>query len=196
LRKLRPDSEEVYQQVKVIRQTRLNEGRNKEDEKLLDAKEQNGEELEPSQDRTAELEGLIAQKDQELASKNTHISELEQTVASLNSEITALKQAIAETSDKLNGLNESFSQAVASYKTLVIKSNPEVLEELVTGETIETIDESLASAKALISRVRQGIEAEISSARVPAGAPERTPPDLSALTPREKIQHAIGSFSS
>ena len=47
-------------------------------------------------------------------------------------------------------------------------------------------------AKALVSRVKQGVEAEVSLAKVPAGAPERTLPDLSALSPREKIQYAIG----
>ena len=46
--------------------------------------------------------------------------------------------------------------------------------------------------KALVTKVKQGLEIEISLARVPAGAPERTLPDLSALSPREKIQYAIG----
>ena len=151
---------------------------------------------EASRARVAELESLITQKDQELAARNSRISELEQTVASLESEITTLKQAVAESNDNLDKLNESLKQTVASYKGLVIQSNPDVPEELVTGDSIEAINDSLASAKELISKVRKGIEAEISLARVPAGAPERTAPDLSALSPREKIQYAIGGFSS
>ena len=66
------------------------------------------------------------------------------------------------------------------------------MEELISGDTIESINESLDKAKGLINRVRQGLETEISLGRVPAGAPERRPPDLSALSPREKIQYAIG----
>jgi len=147
---------------------------------------------EASRERIAELENLIAQKDQELASRDTRISELEQAVASLGGEIAALKQAVAESDDNLNKLNESLNQAVASYKALVIQSNPDVPEELVTGDSIEAITDSLASAKELVTKIRKGMEAEISLVRVPIGAPERTAPDLSALSPREKIQYAIG----
>ncbi len=151
---------------------------------------------ETSRARVAELEGLITRKDRELAARDNRISELEQAAASLESEIATLKQAVAESNDSLDKLNESLKQAIASYKGLVIQSNPDVPEELVTGDSIEAINDSLASAKELISKVRKGIEAEISLARVPAGAPERTAPDLSALSPREKIQYAVGGFSS
>ena len=161
------------------------------------------DELGQTRARVAELEGLIAQRDQELASRDTRISELErsesglrQIVADKENEVATLKQAVAESNDSLNKLGESFKQAVASYKVLVIQSNPDVPEELVTGDSIEAITDSLTSAKELVSKIRKGMEAEISLARVPAGAPERTPPDLSALSPREKIQYAVGGFSS
>lgn len=129
--------------------------------------EQNGQGEEPGQSEasgTAELDSLVAQKEEELAKANARIAELEQAVA----------------------------EAVASYRAMVVQANPEVLEELITGDTIEAINNSLNKAKALISRVRQRLESEISTAKVPAGAPQRTPPDLSALSPREKIQYAIG----
>ncbi len=160
---------------------------------------QNQDELgqsEASRANIAELEGIIAQKDQELASRDSRISELEQAAASLDSEIAALKQAAAESNDNMSKLNEDLKQATANYKTLVIQSNPDVPEELVTGDSIETINDSLASAKELVNKIRKGLEAEVSVVRIPTGAPERTPPDLSALSPREKIQYAVGGFSS
>ena len=129
------------------------------------------EELEQVRSRVIELEGLVAQKDEELAKANTRVSELEQVVAE-------------------SGRN--LAQAVSSYKALVVKSNPGVLEELITGDTIEDINTSLERAKTIVGMVRQGLEVEMASARVPAGAPERTPTDLSALSPREKIQYGIG----
>jgi hypothetical protein len=92
----------------------------------------------------------------------------------------------------LTTISNSLTEAVANYKTTVLQANPEVIEELISGDTIESINESLSKAKTLVSKVRQGVEAEISLAKVPAGAPERTSPDLSALSPREKIQYAIG----
>jgi len=128
------------------------------------------EELEQARARVDELETLVAQKDEELAEANARIAELEQTM-----------------SDTSNAL----SQAVTSYKALVVKSNPGVPEELITGDTIEAIDQSLEDAQTLISRVRQGLEAEMAVSKVPAGAPQRAPIDLSVLSPREKIQLAL-----
>ncbi len=145
-----------------------------------------------SEARVAELESLLAQKDEELSKANARFVELEQAVAGKENEIAALKQTGAELEEKLATTSNSLAEAVASYKTTVVQANPEVIEELITGDTIESINESLSKAKALVSKVRQGVETEISLARVPAGAPERTSLDLSALSPREKIQYAIG----
>jgi len=154
-----------------------------------------GEELEQSAASPAkvvELEGLIAQKEEELRLADARISELEQAMANKDSDIATLNQSLDESDGKLTKVNDSLAQAVASYKTLVIKSNPGVLAELVAGDSIESVNSSLENAKALVNRVKEGLEVEIVAARVPAGAPERTPPDLSALSPREKIQYAIG----
>ena len=138
-----------------------------------------GEEAEQRQAPTiTELEGLVAQKDEELTKANARITELE--------------QAVAESEEKLTTIQNSLTEAVAGYKAMVVQANPEVLEELVTGDTVNSINDSLNKAKTLVSRVRQGLETEISGAKIPAGAPQRTPPDLSALSPREKIQYAIG----
>ena len=138
-----------------------------------------GEEAEQRQAPTiTELEGLVAQKDEELTKANARITELEQAVAGSEGKLTTIQNSLAE--------------AVAGYKAMVVQANPEVLEELVTGDTVDSINDSLNKAKTLVSRVRQGLETEISGAKIPAGAPQRTPPDLSALSPREKIQYAIG----
>lgn len=139
-----------------------------------------------------ELEGLIAEKDEGLATRDQRISELEQAIASKDEQIAALTQSAAELEQKLTELEEGLAQAISSYRALAVKYNPSVPEEQVTGDSIEEIDRSLASAQALINRVRQELEAEMAAARIPAGAPQRTPADLSALSPRDKIQYAIG----
>ena len=133
---------------------------------------------EASRVRVAELEGLVAEKEEELSQANTRVAELE--------------QAVADSNNKLSKVNESLNLAISSYKALVVQSNLDVPEELIAGDSIEAVNNSLTSARELISKVRSGIEAEISSAKVPAGAPQRAPIDLSALSPREKIQYAIG----
>jgi uncharacterized coiled-coil protein SlyX len=137
------------------------------------------------EDRVTELEGLIAEKDQALAARDLRITELEQAIAERDNQIAALKQSVTEMGEKL-------AQAVASYRALAVRSNPGLPEEAIVGESIEEIDTSLAGAQALVDRVRQELEAEIAAARIPAGAPQRKPLDLSALSPKEKIQYAIG----
>jgi len=144
------------------------------------------------QEGVTELESLVAQKDEELARANARLIELEQAIAERESEIAGLKQTRDELEERLTSLDNSLAEAVGSYKTMVVQANPEVIEELIGGDTIESINESLNKAKDLVSKVKQGLETEISLTKVPAGAPERTSPDLSALSPREKIQYAIG----
>lgn len=117
-------------------------------------------------------------------SKDERIAELEQALAEKAAEIAALKQSILE-------LELRLSQAVAAYRAEVIKANPDVPEELITGETIAEVDASLASAQALVERVRRELEGKVSQARIPVGSPLRTQPDLSILSPKEKIQYAI-----
>jgi len=140
----------------------------------------------------AELESLVVQEDEELATARARIIELEEVLAGKDSDIATLEQSQAETDERLTAVSSSLAEAVASYRTMVVQANPEVIEELITGDTIEAVNESLDKAKALVSKVREGVEAAISLAKVPAGAPERTSPDLSALSPREKIQYAVG----
>jgi uncharacterized protein (DUF3084 family) len=147
------------------------------------------EELNRLKAKVSQLEELVAQKNQQ-------VSRLEQAIADKDSQIANLKQSLAESDEQRKHLSDSLAQAIDSYKALVISANPEVPAELISGDTIKAIDESLVKAKDLVSKVRQGLEAEAMQARFPSGAPVRTPPDLSALSPKEKIQYAMGGFSS
>jgi len=142
----------------------------------------NNKDQEPNE---GENEARLAESEAALVEKSSRISELEQALAGRDEQINALKQSLA-------GLEESRAQAIASYRELVISSNPDLPEELIAGDSVEEIDQSLASAKALIDRVRERLETEIAGARIPAGSPLRAPADLSALSPQEKIQYAMG----
>jgi len=150
----------------------------KDDHKV---QEPGGEELETQLDEKETLE-----------EKSSRIEELESTLADRDEQVNNLKQSLAELEAKLAEIEDSRSQAIASYRELVIRSNPDLPEELIIGESVEEIDKSLSSARALIDRVRQRLETEIAGARIPAGAPLRTLADLSALSAQEKIQYAIG----
>jgi uncharacterized protein (DUF3084 family) len=153
-------------------------------------------EIESAGDEAEELKRENEALTRELKSRDTTIIRLEQELAGKDSEIAALKQALDEAERKLAEFSQALAQAVASYKALVVQANPGVLAELITGETVEEVNESLKNAQTLMERVRQEMEAEASKTRVPPGAPRRAPLDLSALSPREKIQYAIGGASS
>lgn len=128
-------------------------------------------EPEDTASRIAGLEGELAEKTEELRAAREHIAELE--------------QKLAEVGNRL-------AQAVTSYWDLAVKASPGVTGELITGDSIEEIDASVEKAKSLVSRVKQEIEGQAARVRVPGGAPVRGSPDLSVLSPREKIQQAIG----
>jgi uncharacterized protein (DUF3084 family) len=132
----------------------------------------------------------------EIKSREATIIRLEREIASKDSEIVAVKQALDEAERKIADLGQALAQAVAAYKALLVQANPGVLAELITGGTVAEVDESLKKAQTLVDKVRQEMEAEVSKTRIPAGAPQRTPPDLSGLSPREKIKYAIGGSSS
>lgn len=149
-------------------------------------------ETEKPQGDTSELEAVLAKRDEELTRANARIVELEETVSDRDSHITMLEQSNNELEGKLTIANDSLTEAVTSYRNMILQANPDIVEELISGDTIESLNGSLEKARSLIGRVRQGLESEIAMSRVPPGAAERRPPDLSALSPREKIQYAIG----
>ena len=146
-----------------------------------------------------EAEGLLRENEmlrRELESRSAAIVGLEQVLAERDGEIVVLKDSQEEAGRKMAELGEALVQTVADYRELLVQANPGVLAELITGETVAEVDESLKHARALVERVRQEMEAEASRTRIPAGAPQRVPLDLSALSPREKIQYAVGGSQS
>jgi arginine deiminase len=149
-------------------------------------------EIADSQDEVENLRLEHETLKHELKDRDATILRLEQERADRDSEIAALKQAMADDEGRINEIGENLAKAVASYKEQVIQGNPGVPADMIAGETVEEIDESLKKALALIEKVRQEMEAEAFKMRIPGGAPQRTPMDLSGLSAREKIQYAIG----
>jgi len=130
--------------------------------------------------------------DEEIVRVKARIAELEEIATTSMDEMASLRQSMAEMEGKLSDSTKSLVEAVSRYREMVIQTNPGIPAELISGDSIDSVDESLRSARSLVGKVRQGLENEVSLGRVPAGAPERRPPDLSTLSPREKIQYGIG----
>lgn len=142
-----------------------------------------------------ELAGLQREKEgwaRQLEERDTRIAALEQTLAERDSNLASCQQSLDEAESSLSDAREMLARAVAGYKALVVEANPGVLAEMIKGDTVEEVNEFLQSARTLTERVRQEMEAENARTKVPAGAPQRTPLDMSGLSPRDKIQYAIG----
>ena len=136
----------------------------------------------------AELEQLKGQ----LAERDAAFSPLREELEQLKGEFTAKDTELKTLGETTSALGYSLAQAITGYKVLVIQASPGLAPELITGETVDEVNASLEKAKGVIEVVRKSLEAERAGAKVPAGAPPRTPPDLSSLSPIQKFKHAIG----
>ena len=116
--------------------------------------------VEGGETTASELDGVKLENESlksELKTKDATIIGLEQALAAKESEIAALKQSSDDSSKTLDETKSALQQAVAAYKELVAQANPGLVAEMIKGETIEEINESLKSARALVERVKQEV---------------------------------------
>ncbi len=119
------------------------------------------------------------------------IAALEREIMLRDEDIEAVKRALELTREELAGARAAYAFAVADYKRLVCEHHPLVPPEAVTGDTIEEVKASLKRTNDLIARVKQAIAEQAGEVVVPAGAPPRHEPDMSALSAKEKIAYAV-----
>jgi uncharacterized protein (DUF3084 family) len=123
--------------------------------------------------------------------RDAAIARLEEVVRAKESEIVDLQKERDTLKQALDEAGQVVAQAVAAYKELVIQANPGLPPELITGDTIEAVKESVNNAHAIMEKVRQEMETAAARTRVPAGAPPRALADFTGLSPREKIQQGL-----
>jgi hypothetical protein len=143
-----------------------------------------------------------------------HATRLQSHAGDLARTIDSLHTALAEQSDlrqqaeqqaqahaeARQALESQHSVAVAAYRQAMLNGDPTLPPELVQGTTIDDIDSSLEKARGVVNYIREKIaspggegpagqiaRAPTEPPRVPAGAPGRTLPDVSNMTPREKL---------
>ena len=127
----------------------------------------------------------------ELAAATVRITALETAVAEKDAALVDVKKVLDTQASDFAALKTTHEAAVTAYKKLAVSSNSLFSAELITGNTIAEIDASMHSITDLAGLVRSKIEADIKSVSVPAGAPERSGPDTSGLSPREKIKQGL-----
>jgi len=105
-------------------------------------------------------------------------------------ELATLQEAQSQHEAKVEDLSATLAHAIGKYQVLAAAQVPQAPAEMITGATIADIDAAVAGARALVDKVQAGLEAS-AAAVVPPGAPVRTGPDLSSMSPKEKIAYAI-----
>ena len=118
-------------------------------------------------------------------------SPLEGRVAELEQRLESEEGLRREGEEKLSEVQKALAQAVSRYRSQLLASTPDAPESMVHGETVDEIDESFAKAKQMVEKVRRGVEERMAQGRLPTGSPARTGPDLSSLSPLEKIRTAL-----
>ncbi len=111
---------------------------------------------------------------------------------------TELETALGEATKSLEAktgecarLKAALDDAVSAYRKLAVSASPLYSDDIISGSSIEEIDSSIKKVNGLVKKMRSSLEAELKELTIPAGAPERSAPDTSGLSPREKIKQGL-----
>ena len=102
-------------------------------------------------------------------------------------DIERLSAAIIEKEAVIGKLTGSLAGAVAAYRTSITAHHTDVPAELITGDSIADVDESVKRARALVEQVR----ASLKTAPPPVVAVRRGG-SVEAMTTEEKIRRGLG----
>ena len=145
------------------------------------------EELEGLQE---ELVGARAEAErlaEELADREARAQELAAGMESLRRDLEAARQDAVQA--RAAAAEES-RRLAERYRAALVQAAPDVPPDLIQGESVEELDRALAAAREVVARVREQVQTQ-AAARIPTGSPVRGAPDLSGLSPAEKIRMGI-----
>ena len=109
----------------------------------------------------------------------------------LETALSEARQSLAARTGDYDRLKAALDDTVSAYRKLAVSSSPLYSDDMISGSSVEEIDASIKKVNGLVKKMRSTLEAELKDLIIPAGAPERSAPDLSGLSPREKIKQGI-----
>jgi peptidoglycan hydrolase CwlO-like protein len=134
--------------------------------------------------RSAHLEETLAQLREEQSQLSASLGEAQAQVGARDEEMAGLRQ-------EAEALQVSLKAAASKYRDALLAGRPDVPPDLVSGETVEEVDQQLETALRMVAQLRSHLESQAQTLRVPTGAPARRAADLSALSPGEKIAYGL-----
>ncbi len=160
----------------------------------------------PAEEGEEDHEAQLAAAREEIARLQGEASQAAARAAEAYAEGEALREQLRSASDaaaaasaeaerlrgEIDAAAERERTAAVRYRDLAVRSEPSLPAELIAGESIDAVDRSLEAAREIVGRVRTHIEQQAQAVRVPAGAPPRSGPDLSAMSPEQKIRYGLG----
>ncbi len=149
------------------------------------------EEIAALQDQLTEAQAEIDRLQTTTADREARAAHLTDSLAEAQAQLAAQAEALATAQAKAEGLRASLQAAAAKYRDARLASHPDVPPELVAGETVEEVDRQMEAALQVVAQLKTRLESLRLAERVPTGAPARRPPDLSALSPTEKIAYGL-----
>lgn len=156
------------------------------------------EELAALQDRLAEIEAEVERLQTVAADREARAAHLEETLAQVKTELGSRDAELSELRDNLTAarseadeLRGGLRSAAEKYRQAVLAGRTEVPPDLVSGETVEEVDQQLEAALRMVAQLKNHLDAQAQAQRVPAGAPPRRAADTTTLTPTEKISYGL-----
>jgi regulator of replication initiation timing len=146
----------------------------------------------------ADVERLQTQVAEFSARQSRHEAETQELRGQLEAsraEAEAARAQAATQAEELQRLGESMAaadaqgrEAVQRYREVMLEREPHLPADLVTGDSIADVDAAVERARQTVAQVKQHLDQQSQSLRVPAGAPARGSPDVSELSSAEKIR--------
>ncbi|MCH8814290.1 MAG: hypothetical protein IH957_04210 [Chloroflexi bacterium] len=165
------------------------------EEQLTEAQSQ----IEALQSSAADAEARAATLQERLTDSEAELARLREAENVAGSRITeaesaseSARQELEQTRTDLETSRSRLREATLKYRETRLASAPEIPAELVPqSDSLEQIERDFEAAQRVVGELRQKIvddaEAEKRSARVPPGSPTRRQPNVSSLSPTEKI---------
>ncbi len=155
-----------------------------------------GEELAVLQEQLADARAEVERLQRDAANAVAEAAFLRDDVRTSHDAAAAAAADAASLREQVDAATQRAQTAAERYRDLVVRTEPALPADLIAGGDVDAIDASVSAAREIVGRVRSHMETQAQAGRVPAGAPPRSAPDLSALTPEQKIKHGLATRSS
>ncbi len=162
------------------------------DDRLADAQAQ----IESLQAAAADAAARAATARKELTAAKEASSSAEALLAEAASAREAVEGELSRMRSEVEEARSRLAESAVKYREAKLASAPEIPQDLVpAAETLAEIDEGFEAARRVVGRLRERMQEERQSARVPVGSPSRRAPDLSSLSASEKIRLGLQQLS-